>query len=220
MNVLIIGGGKLGYYLALTLLEHKHFPVIIEDKKQICAKLANELDIPIIYGDGTKIEVLESANISKMDAVISVTGKDEDNLISCQLAKKMFSAPKTIARANNPKNAAVMRQLGIDITVSSTDSIARLIEREVDTAAIKQLVSVDHGESTISEIQIPERYRLNGIHLSELNIPEDSVIIAISRKERTIIPRGSTQIFSGDKVLVMSKNTVLHDLKTILKLDD
>lgn len=219
MNVLVIGGGKVGYYLTKTLIEHGHAPTIIEINKELCKKLANELDIPIHCADGTTIEALESAHIEKMDAVISITGRDEDNLISCQLAKMMFHVPQTVTRVNNPKNAAVMRQLGVDIVISATDNIARLLEREVDTSAIKQLVSLQAGESAISEILIPANYKLHGITLNELRIPNDAIIISITRNGDAIIPRGNTRILSGDKILIMAKNSILHQLKAMMKLD-
>lgn len=218
MNVLVVGGGKVGYYLALTLLEHGHQPTIIEKNRNCCKKLANELDIPIIYGDGTTIEALKSAKIEKMDSLISVSGRDEDNLIACQLAKKLFNVKKTVARVNNPKNAPAMRKLGIDNAVSATDNIARLIEREVDISAIKQIVSLNMGETSISEITIPNNYKLDGITLSKLPLPQDSIIISIYRKGDTIIPRGNAQINSEDKILIMSKTTSLHKIQEILKI--
>lgn len=218
MNVLVVGGGKVGYYLALTLLEHGHQPTIIEKNRNCCKKLANELDIPIIYGDGTTIEALKSAKIEKMDSLISVSGRDEDNLIACQLAKKLFNVKKTVARVNNPKNAPAMRKLGIDNAVSATDNIARLIEREVDVSAIKQIVSLNMGETSISEITIPNNYKLDGITLSKLPLPQDSIIISIYRKGDTIIPRGNAQINSEDKILIMSKTTSLHKIQEILKI--
>ena len=141
MNVIVIGGGKVGFYLCKTLLEHGHQPLIIEKNKHACEYASNQLDIPTINADGSTIEALKTANAPKADALIAVTGLDQDNLISCQLAKKIFHVPKTVARVNNPKNAAVMKQLGVDIPISSTDNIARLLEREVDSARIKSLLS-------------------------------------------------------------------------------
>ena len=150
--------------------------------------------------------------------MIDVTGLDQDNLISCQLAKKIFHVPKTVARVNNPKNAAVMKRLGVDIPISSTDNIARLLEREVDSARIKALLSLNRGEASLSEMLIPDNYVLHGKRLFELDIPEDAVITAIFRDDKLIIPRGNAQIMSGDKILVIAKDRIIHELSAALKL--
>lgn len=218
MNVIVIGGGKVGFYLCKTLLEHGHQPLIIEKNKRTCEYAANQLDIAVVNADGSTIEALTTANASRADAVIAVTGLDQDNLISCQLAKRIFKVPKTVARVNNPKNAVVMKKLGVDIPISSTDNIARLLEREVDAAHIKSLLSLNRGEATLSELLIPERYELDGKRLFELDIPENAVIAAIFRSDKLIIPRGNTQVLSGDKLLVIAKDRVIHELSTALKL--
>lgn len=212
MRIIVVGGGKVGYYLTKTLLEHGHQPHLIETDRAVCAHIANDLDVPIICGDGSTIDVLESARAKDADALIAVTGRDQDNLVACQLAKKMFNVTRTVARINNPKNAVVMKQLGVDIPISSTDNIARLLEREVDSAAIRQLMPLNRGEASLSELQIPPKYKLDGIRLSELLLPEESIIVSISRDGQLLIPRGNTQIFSGDKVLVVCANSVVREL--------
>lgn len=219
MTVIVVGGGKVGFYLARTLMEHGHKPRLIEMNKDACTHIANELDIPVICGDGSTIEALEHAGIEEADALIGVTGKDENNLIACQLAKKEFGVKRTVARVNNPKNMSVMKQLGVDIPISSTDNIARLLEREVDSAAIKQIISLNRGETSISELQIPANYRRNGVRLSELHLPEESIIVSIIRDGEMIIPRGNAQILSNDKVLVVCQNKVIHTLGKMLSLE-
>lgn len=219
MKVVVIGGGKVGYYLAKTLMEHGHSPIMVEIDKNVCRYLANDLDVPVVCGDGTAIHTLEHAIDGDVDALVGVTGKDENNLICCQLAKKMFHIEKTVAKVNNPKNAGIMRQLGIDIAVSSTDNIARLIEREVDTSVIKQLISLNQGESSINEVSIPQNYKLNGKRLMEIRMPEQSIVISITRGGEVLIPRGNTPILSGDRILIMAKNTALHEISAVLKLD-
>ena len=218
MKVLVAGGGKVGYYLAKTLQEHGHHPVIIEVKKDLCKMLANDLDTPVINGDGTTIEALIEAGIEDVDAVVGVTGKDEDNLITCQLAKNVFHVAKTIARANNPKNVEVMKQLGIDIIVNTTDNIARQLERELDVTKIKQIMTVHKGEASIDEILIPDRHPFTGKTLAELSLPDEFVLISIERNDKLIIPRGNTTIEKGDRIMVLCSNNHLHALKETFKL--
>jgi len=88
MYIVIVGGGKLGYYLSKTLISYKHKISVIETSSILCKKIANELEIPAFNGDGTALESLSEADTQKADIFIAVTGKDEDNLVACQLAKK------------------------------------------------------------------------------------------------------------------------------------
>ena len=212
MHICIVGGGKIGFYLAQTLLEHGHEPVVIESEESTCQRLANSLDIPVIHGDGTLIEILRMARLEECKALIGVTGRDENNLIACQLAKKVFGVKKTVARVNNPKNAPVLKQLGVDIAVSSTDNIARLIEREVETAAIRQLMSIAGGDASLTEGLLPDNFKFHNKSLAELWIPEDAIIIFITRGQEVIIPRGNPPLQSGDHVVCVAKDTAFHDL--------
>lgn len=219
MIVIVVGGGKVGYYLVKTLLEHGHEPRMIEIDRDLCHRVANDLDIPVICGDGTTIQVLEEAGARAADALIGVTGQDENNLVACQVAKRSFGIKRTVARVNNPKNVKLMKALGVDNPISSTDNIARLLEREVDASPIKQLMSLNHGETTLSEIDLPPDFKHNGKKLAEIKMPEESVVVSITRGEQIIIPRGNTTLYSGDTIIIICKNSVLHALSRYFGLD-
>ena len=220
MKVTIVGGGKVGYYLVRTLIEHDHEPTVIETNRLVCEKIANEMDIPIICGDATRLEILENAGIAHSDALVSVTGSDETNLIVCQLAKKKFGVPKTVAKSNNPKNVAVMQALGIDNVINSTDSIASLIEREVDTSRIKQILSLNGGEVTLFEVELPRDYVYEGKLLMDIKLPVLFNIVSITRNGCMIIPRGQSMLKSGDKLLVISETNAVREIKSALKIKE
>lgn len=220
MKVTIVGGGKVGYYLVRTLLEHKHEPTVIEINRDVSSRIANEMDIPVIFGDATRYETLEAANTASADAFISVTGSDENNLISCQLAKNEFGVKKTVAKSNNPKNVAVMKALGIENVINSTDSIASLIEREVDTSKIKQLLQLNYGEAMLFEVDIPENYVYDGKMLMEFKFPSMFNIVSITRGKSLIVPRGQSTINSGDKLLVITDEDTYDEMKNALKIKE
>lgn len=149
MRIVIVGGGKLGYHLATIMLDRKHDVRLIEKNKLRCMRLANELDVEVICGDGTEIETLEDAGTQNADCFIAVTGQDQDNLVASQLAKRQFKAIKVIARANDPRNMDALRILGADIVVSSTEIITNLIEQEVDIAEMHLLATLNKGRAGI-----------------------------------------------------------------------
>jgi trk system potassium uptake protein TrkA len=218
MKVTVVGGGRVGYYLAKTLLEHDYEPTIIEIDKKVCSFIANELDIPIICGDATSLEILKEARVDQTEAIIAVSGQDEDNLVACQLAKKIFNVPKTVAKVNNPKNADIMKKLGIDNVISATNRIVDMLEREVDTSKIKEIISLNHGASSIDEIDLPDDYKYDGVSLVELKLPENINVISIERNDTLIIPRGSTKLMSNDKLLVLSNNIPINKIQSIFKV--
>lgn len=213
MYVVIAGGGKIGYYLSKTLLSFKHKVSVIERKKELCEKLANELNIPVVNGDGTNFEDLASVQAEKADFFIAVTGKDEDNLIACQLAKRNFGVRRTIARVNNPKNIMVFERLGVDIPVSSTSIITDLIEQEVDYMGMKTLMKLKNGKIILSEILITEQCPVCNKSLKEIDIPKDCILVSVIRDEEVIIPNGYTVLRSGDLVIAVSSEQDQQELK-------
>lgn len=218
MKVVVVGGGKVGFYLAKTLLEHGHRPLVIEKDQKRCQFIANQLDSPVVYGDGSSLDALYAAKVEDADALASVTGTDEDNLIICQLARQHFKVPRTVARVNNPKNKDVMKALGVDIAVSSTDSLAHVIEREVDVAAVRQLMHLNAGQTSLLELTLPPHYPHNGQALMTLPLPQESIVMTVTSMGKMTIPRGNTVLFSGDKLLVICDDAVIHQLSQVFGL--
>lgn len=204
MFIVIVGGGKLGYYLVKTLLPNNHKIIVFDPVKELCEKIANDLKIPVINANGTDIEKLTEIHLEKADIFIAVTGKDEDNLIACQLAKKTFGVKKTIARVNNPKNIEVFERLGVGTTVSGTSIIADLIEEEVDFSGLKTLMKLKGGKIVLSEVNIGPKSFVCNKSLKDIDLPNNCIIISVIRDEEVIIPNAYTNLHEGDYVVTVS----------------
>ena len=214
MHSLIIGGGKIGYYLTKVLIEKGYDVSVVEKEKDACQKFANDLNITVIKGDGTSVSVLEQAGVADADSVIAVTGRDEDNLVACQLAKRLYQVKKTIAKVNNPKNVEALKKLGVDIVVSSTDNITGQLEREIDSGKIKELLPLGAGNAGVDN-----SFTLQNVPLMEMEIPLTLNIISIIRNEtELIIPRGHTTLEIGDKLMILSKIKDKNDIFKALKI--
>lgn len=220
MRVCIVGGGNVGFYLAKTLSENGHTPVMIEANPARCRRVADNLDLTVICGDGTLAEVQECAGVASCGALAAVTGRDEANLAACQVAKQVYKVRRTVARVSNPKNTDVLKMLGVDTAVSATDHLTQLIEREVETAAIRQLLPLAEGTASLTEVLVPEGFVHAGKTLAQLAVPRDTVIVSITRQGDLLIPRGDTRVLENDRVVVLAKNTAFHELAKSWKLND
>ena len=217
MRIVIVGGGKLGYHLATIMLDRKHDVRLIEKNKLRCMRLANELDVEVICGDGTEIETLEDAGTQNADCFIAVTGQDQDNLVASQLAKRQFEAIKVIARANDPRNMDALRILGADIVVSSTEIITNLIEQEVDIAEMHLLATLNKGRAGICTMTLPPDTALEGVTLKDVDLPESSLVISIVRGDAMMIPNGNTVIHANDEIVAVCEGKSQKQLLRVLR---
>lgn len=215
MKIVIMGGGKLGYYLSQNLLDREYDISLIEKDKMRCEKLANELGIEVICGDGTEIKPLTDAEIFRADCFIAVTGRDQDNLVASQLVKKKFMVEKVIARANNPRNLGAIRALGVDNVVSSTEIITSMIEQEIDDSELQLLASLNRGKASICSITLPMNALVAGKAIKMLNLPPSSLVVSILRDENLIIPQGDTILCSGDEIVAVCNSSARKDIKKI-----
>jgi trk system potassium uptake protein TrkA len=201
--VIIAGGGKVGINLARTLYESGHEVVLIERDWPRARHLEGVLESPVIVGDGSTTPVLEAAGAGRARVLVSVTGSDQDNLVTCQLAKRCFGVPKTIARVSNPKNEEVLHRLGVDTTISSTAIIEQVIERELPTVKIKTLIQLQNGGTQLIEYTLERSSPVLGRPLKEIGFPPDCNLVAVVRDAVTIVPRGETQLRVGDMVIAL-----------------
>jgi trk system potassium uptake protein TrkA len=217
MFVIVVGGGKVGYYLSKSLMEEGHEVLIIEKENRKCQIISGELGVNVLEGDGSEVAFLEQAGAARADVVIAVTGEDEDNLVVCQVARHKFHVPRTIARLNNPKNEKVFRQLGIDVTVSSTELILAQIEQVLPASSLVHLLSLRNLGVNIVEVEIPQDSPALGRPVRELGIPEDCIISLVVRDNKeTIIPFGQTMLEPGDQVIAITSEASKEALRKIL----
>lgn len=133
MYVIVIGGGKVGYYLARDLVDRGEEVTLIEKDGTRAEWLEGQLGSIVMRGDGDEMGFLATTGIERADAVLAVTGDDEDNLVALQLAKKRFNVPHTVARVNNPANVDIFKALGVDEAVSATEVLLGALEPKIDS---------------------------------------------------------------------------------------
>ncbi|MDQ5825077.1 MAG: NAD-binding protein [Chloroflexota bacterium] len=205
MYIIIVGGGKVGYYLTKTLVnEGSNEILLIEKNPKKVMTYGERFGSVVLEGDGAESSTLEMAGAARADVVIAVTGDDEDNLVICQTAKKMFKVPRTIARVNNPKNEDIFKRLGIDVTVSQTNVILSIIEQEIPERGLVHLMTLKHAQMAIVEATVEETAMAAGKTLSDIQFPNNIVISAVLRDGQLIIPRGDTILRPRDEVIALA----------------
>jgi trk system potassium uptake protein len=214
--ILVAGGGKVGINLARGLYTSGHEVAVIERDPARASSLALRLECPVFIGDSSTHDVLEAAGACRARVFVAATGSDQDNLIACQLAKKVFGIPQTIARASNPKNESVMASLGVDSTVSSTAIIQQVIERELPTLRIKTMLNLPDGEYQILEYLLDDNSSATGQSVRDIKLPLESNLIAVLRGNQTVVPRGDTRLSQGDLVMALVSREHEFQLRTAL----
>jgi trk system potassium uptake protein TrkA len=214
MFVLVVGGGKVGYYLTRELLENGHEVVLMEKDRARADQIADEIGSIVVSHDGCEGKYLGEAGCARADIVAAVTGDDEDNLVICQMAKHHFDVPRTIARVNNPKNEDLFRHLGVDEIISPTRMILGSIEQDIPVHELLHLAALGEGELEIVEAHLQEGSPATGRSIAELSIPDGCSIFAVVRDGVASPLRSDTVLRVGDKVLAIGKaecEQLLHE---------
>ena len=225
-NVMVMGGGRIAYYLAKFLEEMEVGVKIIEIDEHRCIELTEMLpDALIIHGDASDESVLHSENLENMSAFISVTGRDEENLIAALLAKQ-YGVPKVVAKINRINFSAAIKNLGIDNLVSPKITTANYILRYVrglQNAAnnpVKTLYRIMEGRAEALEFTADRHTRFLDVPLKRLKVAPGILVAAIVRQNEIIIPSGNDVIKERDNVILIAYDTILSDLNEMVSSEE
>ena len=212
MYVIVVGAGKVGWNLARELLDKGHEVTVVESDRDRYAKVEQELEHNVQYGDASELWVLERIGISRADLVIAVTGDDEDNILICQVAKEKYLVDRVIARVNNPRNSDHFELLGITPNVSATNLILKMIEHEVPEYGLVHLLDLPQQQLEIIEVSVDEGSHAAAKRVADLEMPEGSLLISVLREDRGFVPNADTVLEVGDQVMAILNPGLEDDL--------
>lgn len=200
MRILLIGGGKVGSFLARELHKAGHVVTVIEEAHGHAEALTDDMKVLVLEGDGTDVNLLKAANTDRADWVLAVTGLDEVNLVACQLALTL-GAGSVLARLNNPLNRPTFDALDIPV-VAVTDVMATLISREVEVGEFRHITLLGRGAVSVYEIDIPAHFEERPV--AEIRLPPGSLLVTLVRGDDAYVPMAATRLQPGDRVTVVS----------------
>lgn len=222
-NIMIIGGGRISYYLLEDLLSHKFHVKVIERKKEVAEFLSfNFPDADIIKEDGTNQDILEEERIEHFDTFISLTGIDEENIIASIFAKQK-GVERTITKVDRTRILEMVELKEIGTTISPKKVIAdKIVEfirtrAKINNSKIQTLYRIANDKIEAIEFEIAnDEFEMKNIPLKNLNIKENTLIAFIIRENKLIIPKGDDSITTGDKVVVITLNKSFDNIEDIL----
>jgi trk system potassium uptake protein TrkA len=218
MYIIVVGGGRVGYYLTKALLDEGHEILVVEKAANICEAINDELGSICIRGDGCEAATLAEVGTERADMLVAVTGEDEDNLVACQVAKHKFNVPRTVARIRNPQNETLFKKLGIDVTISGTNVILEHIETEVPTHTLTHLLDIKDSGQEIVEIKIPPESTTVGKSVRELSLPPESKLALVIREGgKNRVPTLNTVLRAGDRIIALTTPESEEALRATLK---
>ncbi len=220
MYIVIAGGGKIGSFLAQSLSLKGHRIALIEKKQETCKYLSENLNVLIINGDSSDVSVLNELSLEGADRFVAVSGNDEDNLVSCQLAKTLYGVPITIARINDPRNEKISKAFDVNITFNITEFMVKMVEEGILFSDLIPLISLGRGNFVIVEIKIDEYSKVVGKQIKKIKIPEGALLISILRNKDVIIPSGNEILEQGDLIVALVKPEKQENLRKAMNHEE
>jgi trk system potassium uptake protein len=211
--VTIVGGGDVGLRLAerLDSLRHVQLRIIERDQargEMLAARLENAL---VLNGDGTDLALLESEDIGRSDVLISVIDNDEKNLLTSLLGRQL-GVRRLITRVSKPANLRLFERVGVDVAISARGAAVASVLHQIEGGQASLLAVLEEGEGRILQLEVPPAY--DSHTLKDLGLPRDSIVAAILRNERAIVPRGTDALRSGDRLIVFSTRAAADQVRT------
>ena len=214
-QVTIIGGGSVGLMLAQNLEKANIKIKIIECDYNRCVELTENLKSALVLnGDGANFELLESERVNESDVVVCVTNNDEKNLL-CSLLVKQLGVPKVITRVSKNANANLFEKVGIDVAISQNGAAIEDIDNHLIKTDIEILATVERGQGEVLEITVPFNFKTDT--LMNLKLPCKAIIAIIQRRNRIIIPKGTTQVMPFDNLIVFTTKENSEAIKEYFK---
>lgn len=222
-KVLICGGGNVCFYLTRQLLQVGMQVKIVERNKKTCEYLCEALPgVTVIHGDAADHDLLLEEGIGNADAVVALTGMDEENIIMSLFAKTQ-GVSKIIAKVNEDSRAQMVEGLGIDSIISAKSAAADAIvgyvrarNNSYSSANVETIYRLLNGSLEAMEFIIKKESSLTNVPLKNLPTKPNNLIACIGRNRRIIIPNGDDHLEVGDSVIVVTKDHIINDLKDIL----
>ncbi len=220
-NVMVVGGGKITYYLGMQLLEQNTNLKIVEVNRERCNELAKELPrASVILGDGSTQEVLLEENVENMDALVTLTGFDEENIVISLFAKAL-KIPKIITKVNRYVYTNIFDTIGLESIISPKLTTANLVVRYIRSLSnsysrVKALYKLINSRIEATEFLITRETNYTGIKIKNLKFRPNVLIACIIRNNHIILPGGDDSMLPNDTVIIISTQDHLKDIKEAL----
>lgn len=217
MKAVIVGGGKVGAYIAGDLVGKGHQVAVIERDAARAARLASRSDLRVHEADACELTELHRAGLADADVVVAATGADQVNLVVSLLAKQEFAVPRVVARVNHPDNEWLFDETwGVDVSVSSPQLLAASVEEAVSVGSLVQLLPLREAEVKLVGVHLAEGFPGASRPLSQLAFPRDATVVAVIREGHVIVPNGDTTLEVADEVLALVTPESEDDLRMLL----
>lgn len=215
-EVMIIGGGNIGFKLAKALDNKYYHTRLLESRQKRCEFLSERLDRPIVLmGDSTDQEILREENIQDMDMVIAVTGDEETNILTCLLAKSL-GAKRTVTRVNNFGYMPLIQPIGIDYVVCPRQAAINSLLHFIRRGRIISSVNIRGEAAEALEVVANEDSPIVGKAVMDINFPRGCLILCFQRGNEVIIPRGNTVVKPGDRLIIISTRQNIPKVEKVL----
>jgi trk system potassium uptake protein TrkA len=217
MRIIVVGGGRAGSYLAEKLIESGNTVAVIETDHELAAALGPLIEPQLVLeGDGTSSWALEHAGIIAADVVAAVTGDDDVNLEVARLAKHEYGVKRVVARVNDPRNAPFFDQFnGVDSAIDQAEIITRFVRDEIQQKDFTTVLQLGRGDASIVEAEVHPGCVAAGQTLRDLELPQNTLVMAVEREGNVTIPNGDTTLHVGDSVTLF---TLEHNRQAIRRL--
>ena len=209
MYVIIVGCGRVGAELAKLLSGEGHDVVIIDKSRDSFNRLGDSFNGLTMVGNGFDLALLKQSGIEKADAFCAVTNGDNTNLISAQVAKKIFRVPKVLARVYDPQRAHIYAALGLDIISGTMLFSAMLRDKIIESRFSSYLIE----SKDLGVIEIEVKDSLVGKTIQDINIPGDFIVVAVRRMQGVIIPEPKTVLKNKDTLMGVVKVSSLKEVR-------